>query len=126
MRSLPTKCPLTSGPLVITRLYSPEGDITIEGRFQVNSPFLELTPSQIDFVLAFIQCEGKFNRMQEELNLSYPTLRSRLKEIIQVLGLKADEPPAEPPDVSARLEILAQVDAGDLSVTEALASLNEN
>ncbi len=126
MRPLPPRCPLTGGPLVVTRVYSPEGDFTIDGRFQVDSPFLDLTPGQIQFVLALIQCEGKFNRMQEELNLSYPTLRARLQEIIQVLGLKVADKPDNLPDEKERLRILAQVDEGTLDVTTALESLQGN
>ena len=126
MRPLPTRCPITGGPLVITRVYSPEGDFTIEGRFQVASPFLELTPAQIKFVLALIQCEGKFNRMQEELNLSYPTLRARLQEIIKVLGLKVSDKPDKLPDERERVRILAQVDDGSLDVAAALESLQGN
>ncbi len=126
MRPLPTRCPITGGPLVVTRVYSPEGDITIEGRFQVDSPFLELSPGQIKFVLALIQCEGKFNRMQDELKLSYPTLRARLQEIIQVLGLKLSDKPDNLPDDKERLRILAQVDEGKMDVASALGSLQGN
>ncbi len=123
MRTLPTHCPFTGGPIIVTELYSPEGDITINGRFQVQSPFLALTPDQIEFVLTFIQCEGKFNRMQEELSLSYPTLRSRLKDIILALGLK--EPPAaeEYETIQDRRSILDQIDQGHLSVSEALDAM---
>ena len=92
MPELPAQCPITGGPVIVTRFYSPDGDVTFDGRFEVKSPFLALNRNQIEFVLTFIQCEGKFNRMQEELNLSYPTLRSRLKEIIQALGLEATHP----------------------------------
>jgi len=122
MRALPTRCPFTGGSIIVTRLYSPEGDITIDGRFHVDLPFLALTPDQIEFVLTFIQCEGKFNRMQEELNLSYPTLRSRLKDIILALGLKelVSDKHAAVPD---RMEILAQVNAGSLTVAEALDAM---
>lgn len=123
MRTLPTHCPFTGGPIIVTQLYSPEGDITIDGRFHVQSPFLALTPDQIEFVLTFIQCEGKFNRMQEELNLSYPTLRSRLKDIILALGLKEPPVSAEPEAVQDRLMILSQVDAGNLTVAEALEAM---
>ena len=126
MRPLPTRCPITGGPLVVTRVYSPEGDFTIEGRFQVDSPFLELSPVQIKFVLALIQCEGKFNRMQEELNLSYPTLRARLQEIIQVLGLKVTAEPNNLPNDRERLRILAQLDEGTMDVAVALESLQGN
>ena len=74
MPELPAQCPITGGPVIVTRFYSPDGDVTFDGRFEVKSPFLALDRNQIEFVLTFIQCEGKFNRMQEELNLSYPTL----------------------------------------------------
>ena len=123
MRPLPSRCPITGGPLVVTQVYSPEGDFTIEGRFQVESPFLELTPNQIRFVLTLIQCEGKFNRMQEELNLSYPTLRTRLQEVIQTLGLKVSDEPSSRPGQKERLRILSQVEDGSLEVTAALESL---
>ena len=123
MRPLPSRCPITDGPLVVTQVYSPEGDFTIEGRFQVESPFLELTPNQIRFVLTLIQCEGKFNRMQEELNLSYPTLRTRLQEVIQALGLKVSDEPSSRPGQKERLRILSQVEDGSLEVTAALESL---
>lgn len=126
MRPLPTRCPITGGPLVVTRVHSPEGDFTIEGRFRVESPFLDLTPQQVKFVLTLIQCEGKFNRMQEELDLSYPTLRARLQEIIEVLGLKVADPPHNRPDGKERLRILAQVDEGTLDVAAALESLQGN
>lgn len=129
MRILPTQCPFTGGPLVVTQLYSPEGDLTIDGRFRIDSPFLNLTPPQMEFVLTFIQCEGKFNRMQEALNLSYPTLRARLREIIRALGLKTDDAAAvaqEAHALSARRQILCQVDAGAMSVPEALARLRDD
>ncbi len=122
MGTLPTHCPFTGGPIIVTQFYSPEGDITIKGRFQVQDSFLALTSEQIAFVLTFIQCEGKFNRMQEELNLSYPTLRSRLKDIILALGLK--EPSSvEYEAVPDRRAILAQIDAGQLTVSEALDAM---
>ncbi len=122
MRALPTRCPFTGGAIIVTRLYSPEGGITIEGRFHVESPFLALTPEQIEFVLTFIQCEGKFNRMQEELKLSYPTLRSRLKDIILALDLQ--EPAADAHEtVPDHMQILAQVNEGSLTVAEALDAM---
>ena len=42
--------------------------------------------------------EGKLNRMEDELGLSYPTIRSRLHEIIRALGYEPgqDEPGVPP------------------------------
>ena len=126
MPELPAQCPITGGPVIVTRFYSPDGDVTFDGRFEVKSPFLALDQNQIEFVLTFIQCEGKFNRMQEELNLSYPTLRSRLKEIIQALGLEAASSPDEFDAELDRMGVLAQLESGQLSVDEALINLGSS
>ena len=123
MPELPARCPITDGPIVVTRFYSPEGDVSFDGRFELNSPLLVLNQTQTEFVLTFIQCEGKFNRMQEELNLSYPTLRSRLKEIIQALGLEAKSSSDEYETQPDRMDVLNQVESGALSVDEALMTL---
>ena len=108
--NLPGKCPVCSGDLVVTRLYCPSCETTLEGSFALGSsrlqeafspeqlrtllPFSHLTQEQLYFVLTFVRCEGRFNRMEEELGLSYPTLRSRLDELIRALGF---EPPREAP-----------------------------
>ena len=42
-----------------------------------------LSPEQLAFAETFIRCEGKLNRMETEMGLSYPTLRARLNELIE-------------------------------------------
>ena len=86
MYPLPTKCPITGGPIVVTRFVCPESGLVIEGEFVVNTPFAGLTPEQFQFVEAFVSNEGKLNRLEEELKLSYPTLRTRLHEVIRAMG----------------------------------------
>ena len=86
MYPLPTKCPITGGPIVVTRFVCPESGIVVEGEFVVNTPFAGLTPEQLQFVEAFVRNEGKLNRLEEELKLSYPTLRTRLHELIRAMG----------------------------------------
>lgn len=81
------RCPICESELVITRLYCVNCDTTIEGHFAAeHTPFDNLTPEQMLFLLTFVKCEGRLNRMEDELNLSYPTLRSRLTEIVRALG----------------------------------------
>ncbi len=87
MLPLPTRCPLTGGEIIVTRIYCPDADVSIEGRFAVaEPPFAQLTPEQIQFVEIFVRNEGKLNRMEEDLGLSYPTIRSRLHDVIRALG----------------------------------------
>ncbi len=89
MRQTLINCPVCEAPLEVTRLYCAACDTTIEGHFSgEGSPFTRLTPEQIQFALTFIRCEGRINRMEDELNLSYPTIRNRLVEVIRALGFE--------------------------------------
>ena len=85
MNLLPTKCPLCGGEVAVTRLHCRDCDTTFDGRFIFGS-FSRLTPEQLGFLETFIRCEGKIKRMEDEIGLSYPTIRNRLHEIIRALG----------------------------------------
>jgi hypothetical protein len=94
----------------------------LEGRFNLGRLF-ELTPDQRHFVEVFIRCEGKISRVEEELDLSYPTVRSRLEEVIQALGYEVDrrsEATREP-----RQDVLERLARHEISSEEALRLLKE-
>jgi hypothetical protein len=64
-------------------------DTTIDGHFGGEaSQFTRLSQEQVQFALTFIRCEGRINRMEDELKLSYPTIRNRLIEVIRALGFE--------------------------------------
>lgn len=139
MNSLPGKCPVCSGDLIVTRLLCPSCETTIEGSFapggsrlqeaftseQLRSllPYSHLSQEQLYFILTFVRCEGRFNRMEEELGLSYPTLRGRLDEIIRALGFEPgrEEAPHGPVPLgpAERQSILDLLNQGKIDVEEA-------
>ncbi len=122
MLPLPTRCPLTGGEIIVTRIYCPDADVSIEGRFAVaEPPFAQLTPEQIQFVEIFVRNEGKLNRMEEDLGLSYPTIRSRLHDVIRTLGYEPGKEEAAP--AVDRKAVLADLEAGTLSFDEAMKKL---
>jgi hypothetical protein len=128
MNQLPAKCPICNGELAVTRLYCPQCDTTIEGHFSPGrNPFANLSPEQLQFTLTFVRCEGRFNRMEEELNLSYPTLRNRLNDVIRTLGFEPgrEEPQPQVVRLSAedRLRILDDLAQGKISSEEAQQQL---
>lgn len=125
MNSLPTKCPLCGGEVTVTRIYCRDCDTTIEGRF-AGGPFSQLTREQLGFVETFIRCEGKISRMEDEIGLSYPTIRNRLHEIIRALGY---EPGGEEPaglTEEERQQILEDLDKGLISAAKAMKMLQES
>ncbi len=124
MNPLPTRCPLCGGEITVTRIHCQECDTTIEGRF-AGGPFSQLTIEQLNFLEVFIRCEGKISRMEEEVQLSYPTIRNRLHEVIRALGYEpgGEEPVGLSPD--ERQSILEDLNAGRIDAETAMRLLQE-
>jgi hypothetical protein len=125
MLPLPIRSPFDGGRIIITRFYCPDSDIVVKGEFEVTTPLAQLNTEQIQFVETFVRCEGKLNRVEGELGISYPTIRSRLHEVIRALGYEPgkDEPAPAVPD---RKRILEALNSGDLSFDEAMEMLAGN
>ncbi|MFO7741604.1 MAG: DUF2089 domain-containing protein [Anaerolineae bacterium] len=122
MYTAPTECPVCHNDLLVTRMVCQNCGTAVEGRFSLGRLF-QLTPDQRHFVEVFIRCEGKLNRVQEELDLSYPTVRSRLEEVIRAMGYEVGQP-EEAPDLR-RQEILEQLARKEISAEEALQRMQE-
>ncbi len=116
MHQLIGRCPVCGDELTVTRLHCRNCDSAIEGHFNLGK-FYRLTPEQLHFVETFIKCEGKITRVEEELGISYPTVRNRLNDVIRALGYEV----AAEATVSAekRRAILEQLQAGEVSAEEA-------
>jgi len=122
MYPVPTECPVCRDDLLVTRMVCHNCGTALEGRVDMGRLF-QLTPEQLHFVEVFLRCEGKINRMQRELGLSYPTVRSRLGEIIRALGYEVKEEQDE--DNERRQEILQRLAHKEISSEEALRFLQE-
>ncbi len=122
-----TQCPICQSDLEIVKLYCRSCDTSIEGHFQHTSPFQQLTAEQLSFMVTFIWKEGKINRVGEELGMSYPTVRSRLHDLIRALGYEVGEEEESTasglPDEERRA-ILDALSKGTLSSEEALKRLS--
>lgn len=125
MNPTPTRCPLCGGELTITRIYCRDCDSTIDGRFS-SGPFSQLTPEQLNFIITFVRCEGKITRMEDEIGLSYPTIRNRLLEVIRALGYEpgGGEESTGLSDQD-RQRILEDLDSGRISAEQAMRLLKE-
>ncbi len=125
MKTALSKCPVCDGELSVTRLHCETCDTTIEGRF-ANSAFAGLLPEQLDFIETFVRCEGKLTRMQEEMALSYPTIRNRLQEVIRALGYEPGKDETGDASDDQRRSVLEELDSGNISAEEAMRLLNNN
>jgi len=116
------QCPVCHDTLTVTRLHCRTCDTTIEGHFTLGRLY-ELSAEQLNFVEIFIRCEGKINRVEQELGMSYPAVRARLTEVIEAMGYEVGEPERTPVSEETRREILAELSAGTISADEALQIL---
>lgn len=120
MRPVIGRCPVCAEALEVTHLYCRQCDTNIEGHFYLGRLY-RLTPEQMQFVETFIRCEGKLNHVGDEMQLSYPAVRSRLNDIIRALGYEVPEETG--PSVEQRRSILQDLAAGKLTSDEALRLL---
>ena len=118
MYSVLGKCPVCGDDLYVTRLHCRNCDVTLDGHFSLGH-FYQLSPEQLQFVETFIRCQGKLNRVQEEVGLSYPTVRNRLHDVIRALGYEVGEEATMLPEL--RKSILDDLAAGKISSDEAIS-----
>jgi hypothetical protein len=87
--------------------------------------FERLSSEQLAFAEVFISCEGKLNRMQEKMGLSYPTLRGRLNELIRAMGYEVGQEESALAGVSdeERRQILDDLAAGRVTSEAAVKLL---
>ena len=125
MNSYTGRCPVCVQPREVSRLHCRSCDTTMEGTFTLNR-FAGLTGEQVSFLETFVRCQGKLSWVGDELDLSYPTVRGRLNDLIKALGFEVlEEPPAESRQRSAqqRQSVLDDLAAGKITAEEAVAQL---
>jgi hypothetical protein len=111
--------------LTITRLHCRSCDTTIEGQFYTGR-LSQLAPEQLQFAEVFLQCEGKIKAVEEKLGISYPTVRSRLRDVIVAMGYDVapeDEEAEYVRSEEVRKQVLDDLAAGRITSEDAIARL---
>ena len=116
------QCPICHDTLHVTRLHCRNCDTALEGHFTLGRLY-QLSPEQLGFVETFVRCEGKINRVEQEIGMSYPAVRARLTEVIQAMGYEVGEPEPAPISEETRREVLSELSAGTINADEALQIL---
>lgn len=125
MHSAPTHCPVCQGELVVTSLRCRECDTGLQGRFS-NSAFSQLNAEQLAFVELFVRNEGKITRMEADLQLSYPTIRNRLLDVIRALGYEPGEDEFAGLSDAERKDIVNALERGEISYDEAMQRIQQS
>ncbi len=80
-KKLPVVCPSCTSELKVKSLHCNVCDTTISGQFKLPI-LLRLEKKELDFILDFIRCSGSLKIMASNLNLSYPSVRNMLDDLI--------------------------------------------
>src|SRR4029453_16465403 len=126
-------CPVCSSELAVTRLHCASCGTTLEGDFSVGR-FGRLSRDQLALLESFLRSRGNLRDMERELGISYPTVRSRVEQLVRSLGFgpRGDDEAADdgPPAADAgsapsatRQEILERLARHEIGAEEAAVAI---
>ncbi|MBN2219676.1 MAG: DUF2089 domain-containing protein [Kosmotogaceae bacterium] len=118
MKKRLAKCPSCGGDLKITEYTCQNCKTKIIGSFSQDE-LLSLPEELLDFLKVFIKNRGNLSELQKELNISYPTARSKLEELVTSLGFEVANR-----QVREASKIIKKLEEGELSAEEAVQLLN--
>ena len=135
-----SECPVCKHDLHVEGLSCSHCGTTIQGQFSL-SKFNYLDTEQLYFIEVFVKNRGNIKAIEKEMDLSYPTIKKMLDEVIVSLGYKLDSseefPPQkekekekdkekeEPKAGPSKIDILEQLNSGTIKVEEAIEILKK-
>lgn len=120
MYKLLSRCPVCTNKLKAIRLKCDSCNTVIDNEFEL-SKFDYLSNEQLYFIETFIRCRGSIKEVEREMGISYPTVRSKLDEVIESLGYSAKDTKVK----QGAKDILEALENGDISVDEAINKLKD-
>jgi hypothetical protein len=102
-KSMVSRCPVCDSGMAVTELTCESCGTSVRGRFMV--PELCRLPDDLyQFLLVFVKNRGVIRDVEKELDISYPTVRSRLDMVLAALGFGEQAVQAESSKVIEMLE----------------------
>ena len=114
-------CPVCGDELVIEKLHCKKCGIDINGEFQLSN-IAKLNNEQLLFVESFLKNQGNIKALEKEMNISYPTVKKLLNEVLLTLGYEEIKESAE---TIKRRGILEKLANQEITVTEACELLKK-
>jgi hypothetical protein len=101
---------------LVNRVLLKESGIAIEGEFEL-PPLARLSYEDQVFVAMFVRYHGSIKQMEQAFGISYPTVKSRLNRISELLGFVEVR---SAPDTE---QVLSQLERGEISPEDAIKKL---
>lgn len=124
-------CPVCKHDLKVTKLACDHCDTVIEGKFTL-SKFNYLETEKLYFIEVFVKNRGNIKAIEKELNISYPTVKKMLDDVIVGLGYSLDneledeeEDKEKQEPKASKSSILEKIANKEISVLEAMELLKK-
>ena len=114
---VPNNCPVCGGTYVVTQLQCDGCKSKLEGQFGTGK-LSSLNGDQMAFVEVFLSCRGNIKEVEKALGISYPTVRSRLDDVLETMGY-----PVRRKDDKA--DVLEALSRGEISVEDAASAIGK-
>ena len=79
---LPIVCPSCESSLIVSQMKFGNCNTTVNGDYDLPL-FLKLSREEQDFILKFFLSSGSIKEMAKQADLSYPTMRNKMDDLIQ-------------------------------------------
>ena len=108
---------LTRGqPFLVERVRLVHNRVALEGEFEPPQ-LAQLSLEDQVFVTAFVRCHGSIKEMERIFGVSYPTIKSRLNRITQLLEFVETDP------APSRADVIDRLRRGEITAQQALSEL---
>jgi len=135
-----SSCPVCHHELTVVKLQCENCNTALDGQFTL-SKFNYLDTEKLYFIEVFVKNRGNIKAIEKEMNLSYPTIKKMLDDVIVGLGYTpegGDEPvqqtqmqqdkqekQTQEKSKISRADVLDQLEKGAISVADAVAKLGK-
>lgn len=111
-------CPTCQTTMEVSELHCTHCNLKLQGSFQV-SRLARLSRDHMKLAEAFLLSGGNLKQLAEQMQLSYPTLRRKVDDMIAALKKTGEE------DAKRAEEILAKIEQGKMNPQEGLRLIRE-
>ena len=105
MNRLISKCPACHGTLRVTTLQCPDCGMELRNTFDLG-PFDRLDKERFEFLITFLKDRGNLKEVQSDMQISYPTAKKKLDELLVALNLGGGTEKVTPKEIDvSRMDV---------------------
>lgn len=90
IKKLPVSCPSCENELVVEKLICNNCETQVVGNYQLPL-FLKLSAEDQEFIMQFFLSSGSLKDMAKQMDVSYPTMRNKVDDLITKIKTISDE-----------------------------------